>query len=150
MDIVSFHYIMVSHMPAALLDKLRKLLGGHDLGGKKRLTDRETRYVIHGSLIYRPTGGMAWYRGTTENLSSTGVLFHGETSFPVDTPIEMSITPPATSPQKPDGVFCWGTVVRSGEPNDASATPLLAAKITKFRTQPKFLSDADIQFQRLN
>jgi len=124
-------------------------MGGPRSDGAKKLVGRQPRYVVESSLIYRPTGGMVWYKGTTQNFSSTGVLFRGDTPIPADTTIEMSITPPRRSDKKPgDGIFCWGTVVRAAPTSDTPGTSL-AARIDKYRTKPKFLTEADIHFDRM-
>lgn len=135
-------------MPPALLGKLRTLLGGRESNGSKKVIHRDPRYVIQGSLIYRPTGGMDWYRGDTENLSHSGVLFTGDTAVPLNTTIEMSITPPKKDRKIVDGVFCWGKVVRTTSSADP-AKPALAAKIIKYRSKPKYLTDADIHYERM-
>jgi hypothetical protein len=136
-------------MPPAFLDKLRTMIGGRTSDGAKKLVERRPRYIIESSLIYRPTGGMVWYKGTTRNFSSTGVLFQGETPVPTETTIEISITPPRRSEKKlVEGVFCWGTVVRTAAASDAPGTSL-AARIDKYRTKPRFLTEADIHFERM-
>jgi hypothetical protein len=136
-------------MPPAFFNKLRTMMGGPRSDGAKKLVGRQPRYVVESSLIYRPTGGMVWYKGTTQNFSSTGVLFRGDTPIPADTTIEMSITPPRRSDKKPgDGIFCWGTVVRAAPTSDTPGTSL-AARIDKYRTKPKFLTEADIHFDRM-
>ena len=136
-------------MPTAFFSKLRTMIGGRTSDGAKKLVERPPRYIIESSLIYRPTGGMAWYKGTTQNFSATGVLFQGETPIPADTTIEMSITPPRRSDKKPvDGIFCWGTVVRTAPASDIPGTSV-AARIDKYRTKPKFLTEADIHFERM-
>ena len=47
-----------------------------------------------------------------------------------------------------DGIFCWGTVVRTAPASDIPGTAL-AARIDKYRTKPKFLTEADIHFERM-
>ncbi len=135
-------------MPPAFLSRFRTLVAGRESGRDKKHVHRDPRYVVHGSLIYRPTGGMQWYRGDTENLSSSGVLFRGDTFIPVNTTIEMSITPPRRDRKTVDGVFCWGRVIRTGLSADP-AKPALAAKIIKYRSKPKYLTDADIHYERM-
>ena len=136
-------------MPTGFLGKIRTMFGGHNPAAKK-VIERQPRYVMEVSVIYRPTGGNEWHKGKTENLSSTGVLFHGDIPVPLNTAIEMNITPPASSPRRiQEGIFCWGTVVRTAAPGKDVPHPVLAAKILKFRAKPKFLSDADIHFERI-
>lgn len=140
---------VVSAMPPAFLSKLRTMIGGRTSDGSKKLVGRQPRYLLQSSLIYRPTGGMVWYKGTTQNFSTTGVLFQGEVPIPTDTAIEISITPPKRPEKKiVDGVFCWGTVVRTAASAGAPDSTL-AARIDKFRSKPKFLTDADIHFERM-
>jgi len=137
-------------MPPELLGKLRTIFGGRASGASKKVISREARYVIHGSLIYRPAGGADWHKGTTQNLSTTGVLFRGETPLPVNTPLELSITPPKGPDRKSaESIFCWGTVVRTAVDSSTSTKPVFAVKIQKYRTQPRFLTDADINYERM-
>lgn len=149
MNMYVANYIALSLMQSAFLGKVRTLFVGASPNTKKKVIDRRPRHAIQGSVIYRPNGGLVWYKGTTENVSSTGVLFHGETYIPVDTAIEIAITPSASGSRKAEGVFCWGRVVRTKAPAQAAPQPVLAAKILKFRSKPKFLSDSDIKFDRL-
>ena len=137
-------------MPQAFLGKLRSLFGARESEAAKKIIQRESRYVIRGSLLYRPEGGMDWQKGFTENLSANGVLFRGETPLPVNTPLEMSITPPKAPGQRtPEGIYCWGTIVRAAMDSGTSIKPVFGVKIDKFRTAPKFLSEADIKYERL-
>lgn len=137
-------------MPPALFGKIRSLFGARESGAARKIIERDARYVVHGSLIYRPAGGSDWHKGMTENLSTTGVLFRGEAPMEVSTPVELSITPPKGADRKSaDSIFCWGTIVRTGLDNSTSTRPVFAVKIDRYRTPPKFLSDADIKYERM-
>jgi hypothetical protein len=137
-------------MPQAFLGKLRTLFGARESEAAKRIIQRDPRYVIRGSLLYRPAGGMDWQKGFTENLSANGVLFRGEGPLPLNTPLEMSITPPKAPGQRaPEGIYCWGKIVRAAMDSGTSIKPVFGVKIDKYRTPPKFLSDADIKFERM-
>jgi hypothetical protein len=137
-------------MPQPFFGKLRSLFGARESEAAKKIIQRESRYVIRGSLLYRPEGGMDWQKGFTENLSANGVLFRGEAPLPVDTPLEMSITPPKAPGQRaPEGIYCWGTIVRATMDEATSVRPIFGVKIQKFRTTPKWLTDADIKFERM-
>jgi len=126
------------------------MFGAGDSLAAKKVIERETRYVIRGTLIYKPAGGMDWQKGFTENLSSTGMLFRGESPLLVNTPLEMSITPPRAPGQRtPEGIYCWGTVVRASMDTGTSTKPMFGVKIEKYRTSPKFLTDADIKYERM-
>jgi hypothetical protein len=126
------------------------MFGAGNAAAAKKVIERETRYLIRGTLIYKPEGGMDWQKGLTENLSATGVLFRGESPLPLNTPLEMSITPPKAPGQRaPEGIYCWGTVVRASMDSGTSTKPMLGVKIEKYRTSPKFLTDADIKYERM-
>ncbi|MBI4166611.1 MAG: hypothetical protein HY508_12840 [Acidobacteria bacterium] len=138
-------------MPPAFLGKLRTLFGARESEAARKIIKRESRYAIRGTLIYREAGENNWHRGVTENLSANGVLFRGEVPLPLNAALEMSITPPKGIDRKTaDSIFCWGKVVRSGlDPGSTSTKPVFGVKIEKYRTPPKFLTDADIKFERL-
>ncbi len=137
-------------MPPQLFGKFRSLFGGRDSAAAKKIIEREARYAIRGTLIYRPAGESDWHKGMTENLSTTGVLFRGDAAVPINTPLEMSITPPKGLDRRTDSIFCWGTVVRSASDTSSTSTrPVFAVKIEKYRTPPKFLTDADIKYERM-
>ena len=73
----------------------------------------------------------------TENLSQSGVLFHGTKSLPQNTLVEMRFEmPEEISGQRHSSVLCQGRVVRlkdkrSSEGEDESA--LLAAYILDYK-----------------
>jgi hypothetical protein len=137
-------------MPQPFFGKLRSLFGARESEAAKRITEREARFVVRGSLLYREEGGMDWHKGLTENLSASGVLFRGESPLPVNTPLEMSITPPKAPGQRaPEGIYCWGTIVRATMDEATSVKPIFGVKIQKFRATPKFLTDADIKYERM-
>jgi hypothetical protein len=137
-------------MPQPFLGKLRSLFGARESQAARKLTKREARYVVHGSVLYREAGALDWQKGFTENLSANGVLFRGEKPLPLHTPLEMSITPPKAPGQRaPEGIYCWGTVVRASVAEGTSIKPVFGVKIQKYRNAPKFLTDADIKFERM-
>ncbi|MFB3921785.1 MAG: hypothetical protein ACE145_08685 [Terriglobia bacterium] len=111
-------------------------------GGKKveaqagaQITKRDERFELGGSLIYRPTGGLTWYKGTIENLSRTGVLFRGEKAVPDRCPLEMSFTLPDGTPWiAGTNFFCWGKTVRSVMPAASDARPVLAVRILRYQS----------------
>ena len=139
-------------MPPAFLGKLRTLFGARESEAARKITGREARYAIRGTLIYREAGENDWHKGVTENLSATGVLFRGEAPVPLNTPLEMSITPPKGLDRKSaDSIFCWGKVVRAAlDAGSTSTKPVYAVKINKYRTPPKFLTEADIKYDRMS
>jgi hypothetical protein len=100
------------------------------------VVERGPRFALHGSVIYRPTGGLTWHRGTIENLSLSGMLLWGEVTMPVNTPIEMSFQlPNAGQARGAPGTFCWGKVVRTIEPTAPGSRPGLAVNILRYQSE---------------
>lgn len=116
----------------------------HDRDRKK--VERDARFVVESPLLYRPTGTLSWYKGAIENVSPSGVLFQAEQLVPMDCPIEMSFTLPAEAGSKRKiQIFCWGTVARTVMPTASDASPAVAAKIVRYRSEARI--HPDIQFQ---
>jgi hypothetical protein len=96
--------------------------------------NRPRRFGMQIRLRYRLNGGSKWWKGTTENISRSGVLFRGEEFAEPNTPLEMSLVLPAEIlGVRPAEVFCKGTVVWSKRPTDARAFPALASTISHYR-----------------
>lgn len=135
-------------MPPSSWEKIRAFFVGHKPGSAGRVRKRGSRFPFQVPVIYRETEGLVWYKGTTENASSKGILFRGEKYIPADTLIEMTFTPPVEAgTRKREDIFCWGEVVRTAAPSVVNARPALAAKILRYRSKPKFLSDSDTPFK---
>jgi hypothetical protein len=76
-------------------------------------TPRARRLKLETALRYRVNRTSTWYEGTLENLSQTGVLFHGPQQLPVNALVEMVFEmPEEISGQKNRNVLCQGRVVR--------------------------------------
>jgi len=102
----------------------------------RQVVERAERFGLRGSLIFRPTGGLTWYKGTIENLSLTGVLLRAEKAVPAGCPIEMSFTLQKGSPWKAGtSFFCWGKTVRTVMPATADARPALAVRILRYQSE---------------
>jgi hypothetical protein len=71
---------------------------------------RAQRFPIKLPLRYREIGTTPWLKGSTVNISRTGVLFQAERDFPVQTVLEMRIRFPEAV------VACRGPVVREQVP----------------------------------
>jgi hypothetical protein len=85
-------------------------------------------------LRYRRSGESKWRKGTTENISYSGVLFRGEEFAEPHTPLEMSILlPDEIFGVRSAEVVCKGVVVRSKRPNGPEALPALASTIAHYR-----------------
>lgn len=61
-----------------------------------KMIARAQRFPIQTTLHYRVNGEEQWYTGTVENISSTGVLFHGDRSVETDSPIEVAVDVPGS------------------------------------------------------
>jgi PilZ domain len=77
-------------------------------------TPRARRLKLDVALRYRVNNTSTWYEGIIENLSQTGLLFHGPHQLPVNALIEMVFEmPEEISGQKNRNVLCQGRVIRS-------------------------------------
>ncbi len=84
-------------------------------------TPRARRLKLDEALRYRVNSTSTWYEGTIENLSQSGLLFHGPQQLPVNALIEMVFEmPEEISGQKNRNVVCQGRVIRS---RDAEGRP---------------------------
>jgi hypothetical protein len=107
-------------------------------------TPRARRLKLDLAVRYRVNSTSTWYEGAIENLSQTGVLFHGPQQLPVNALIEMVFEmPEEISGQKNRNVLCQGRVIRSADlqskksknqDQDAAAgAGLLAASIVDYK-----------------
>jgi len=79
-------------------------------------TPRARRLKLDTALRYRVNNTSTWFEGTIENLSQTGLLFHGPRPLPVNALIEMVFEmPEEISGQKNRNVLCQCRVIRSKE-----------------------------------
>ena len=82
-------------------------------------TPRARRLKLDVALRYRVNSTSTWYEGTIENLSQSGLLFHGPQQLPVNALIELVFEmPEEISGQKNRNVLCQGRVIRSKEVQD--------------------------------
>ena len=115
-------------------------------GQGRRRVERDERFVVSSQLLYRPTGTLNWNKGAIQNVSPSGVLFQAEKVVPMESPIEMSFSLPAeVGSKRKIQIFCWGKVARAVLPPTSDASPSLAAKITRYRSEGHI--DPEIQFQ---
>ena len=79
-------------------------------------TPRARRLKLDVELRYRVNSTSAWYEGKVENISQTGLLFHGPQQLPVNALIELVFEmPEEISGQKNRNVLCQGRVIRSAD-----------------------------------
>jgi hypothetical protein len=92
---------------------------------------RAQRFAVHTLLRYRTVGDGEWHKGTTVNISESGVLFQTEQGVPANGKIEMRFSLSTGVLGEPAAqVTCRGEIARAiSEPGSGMA---LAARITKF------------------
>lgn len=61
-----------------------------------KMIARAQRFPIQAIMHYRVVGEDRWYVGTVDNMSSTGVQFHGERFVGVDSSVEVSVNIPGS------------------------------------------------------
>jgi hypothetical protein len=109
---------------------------------------RARRLKLDTQLRYRVNNTSTWFEGTIENLSQSGLLFHGPRPLPVNALIEMVFEmPEEISGQRNRNVLCQCRVIRSkaakatqkqekdkDQENDTEGqTCLLAASIVDYK-----------------
>jgi len=83
-------------------------------GTKKAWTPRERRLKHEVEVLYRERGTTAWTEGRSENISRSGLLFHGSAAMESGKVVEVVLEMPVeVSGQAGSNVLCFGTVVRS-------------------------------------
>ncbi len=95
---------------------------------------RAERFAIRTALRYRINGEMEWRQGTTENISSSGVLFRCAHSVEPDTPLELSWAMPVTAFGNGGAqVYCRGTVIRLLKDARVDDLTIVATSISHYR-----------------
>jgi hypothetical protein len=83
---------------------------------------------------YRVNKTSVWNEGTIENLSQSGVLFHGPQQLPMNALIEMVFEmPEEISGQKNSNVVCQGRVMRAKPAKGAEDAVTVAASIVDYK-----------------
>jgi PilZ domain len=76
-------------------------------------TPRARRLKVDIPIRYRVNRTATWYEGLLENISQTGILFHGPQQLPVNALVEMVFEmPEEISGQQNSNVVCQGRVMR--------------------------------------
>ena len=98
---------------------------------------RARRLKLSTPVRYRVKNLVGWYAGMTENLSQSGVLFHGTKALPQNTLVEMRFEMPGgISGQRHSTVLCQGRIVRLKDRRATESTEesaLLAAYILDYK-----------------
>lgn len=107
---------------------------GHTREKRPSWVPRARRLKLDLPLRYRVNKTSTWYEGTIENISQSGVLFHGPQELPVNALVEMVFEmPEEISGQKNSNVVCQGRVMRFKERSAVDGTPALAASIVDYK-----------------
>jgi CheY-like chemotaxis protein len=97
---------------------------------------RAQRFNLHLPLKYRLVGEGDWRKGTTENISRSGMLFRTDEMIPLSTQLEINLVLPAEiAGVSAAEVVCRGEVVRALPPEQPTMSPALAAKILQYQFQ---------------
>ena len=95
---------------------------------------RARRLKLDLPIRYRIKNLSNWYEGRVQNISQSGVLFHGPQQLPTNALVEMVFEmPEEISGQKNSGVLCQGRLIRSKSTHDTEAGFGLAASILDYR-----------------
>jgi hypothetical protein len=105
-------------------------IGGAAVGDKARAQ----RFELQIPLRYRADGEGNWHRGTTKNISRSGVLFQAEDWAEPRTRLEMTLLlPREIGVERAAEVVCRGTVTRSERRGSEGGSPLIATRISHYR-----------------
>lgn len=125
-----------------MLHKIWSRITGRPSRDATGQVEREHRHAIVRALVYRRSGGYTWYEGQVINISPGGIRFSGERNISIGSEIEVSYTlPPEEEGQRNVEIFCWANVVRLTPPEEPGGHAVLAAKVLRYRSQPKPLPD---------
>src|SRR5512135_3541186 len=104
---------------------------------------RAPRVTMAAPMLIRRAGDAEWRRATTINISRTGVLLR-TTGLLLDpyTPVEVTITLPATGNLAASLIIGEGFIVRALPPSGAG-DPVLAARLHECRVEPQVGPDFD-------
>jgi PilZ domain-containing protein len=104
--------------------------------GQKQPTwvPRARRLKLNLPIRYRVKNLTSWYEGMIQNISQSGVLFHGPQQLPNNALVEMVFEmPEEISGQKNSNVLCQGRLIRSKEAHAKEEGFGLAASILDYR-----------------
>ena len=95
---------------------------------------RARRLKLDLPLRYRVKSLSTWSEGVIDNISQSGVLFHGGSKLPVNALVEMVFEmPEEISGQQNSSVLCQGRIMRSRDGDDPEQGFDLAASILDYK-----------------
>ena len=96
--------------------------------------ERAQRFAVPLSMLYRIKFDKSWHQGEVVNMSSTGVLFHGDFVIRSGGQIEVSINLPSMKNARGAArIVGHGIIVRSFGTESPDSGALLAAQLTNPR-----------------
>lgn len=99
-----------------------------------KMIARAQRFPIRATMHYRIVGENRWYVGTVDNMSSTGVLFHGERPVGLNSSIEVTVNVPGSlAAGHSSKMVSRGKVVRVSAAEFDSDPILMAAELYRLR-----------------
>jgi len=100
---------------------------------EKTMPSRAQRFRLNLPLRYRIAGQPAWRKGTTRDISRSGLLFDAEEALKPNDRLEINLVLPVEiGGLSATEVFCKGEVVRAINSPESAAVPALAAKILQY------------------
>jgi len=94
---------------------------------------RARRFNLQVPLRYRQLGEVVWSKGTTENISRSGMLFRAEQVIQPRVQLEINLVlPPEITGLPTAEVVCKGEVVRALPSDTATVSSVVAAKILHY------------------
>jgi hypothetical protein len=75
---------------------MESLINIDETHGAKTIA-RARRFSIKAVVHYRVLGEERWYAGTVDNMSSTGILFHGKRVINISSSIEVTVHIPGSA-----------------------------------------------------
>jgi hypothetical protein len=122
--ISSFHYKQGEMQSSTYID------GNY---GAKKIA-RAQRFPIQAIMHYRLIGEDRWYVGTVDNMSSTGVLFHGERVVGVESSVEVTVNIPGSLAAGHNSkMVSRGKIVRVSRDGIEPAYAVMAAELYHLR-----------------
>lgn len=101
--------------------------------GLSRRKRRAQRFPLRIGLRFRHSTDSQWHEGTTENISSSGVLFRTDHGTALNAPVELKlILPPGNSRDGSPEVLCRGIVARIAA-SDSARSLLLGTRFLNYR-----------------
>jgi len=101
---------------------------------RTKMIARAQRFPIQAPMHYRIVGEGRWYVGTVNNMSSTGVLFHGERIVGVNSSIEVTVNVPGSlAAGHSSKMVSRGKVIRVSAGEFDSDLIVMAAELYRLR-----------------